>query len=178
MLKFRKFGKGGHLPVLVALTACLLAASLPALAEDGAPSAAISNEAAPMVPAATGSAAPEGALLDDGAPDDAADATLPRDLSPWSMFLNADVVVKAVLIGLAFASVLTWTVWLAKTMELVAARRRVAASLRAIAVLPGLTETRGQVAASDGAVHALLAAAETEMRLSDDVAATGKEGIK
>jgi len=32
-------------------------------------------------------------------------ATLPRDLSPWGMFLNADSVVKGVLIGLALASV-------------------------------------------------------------------------
>src|SRR6476660_8421301 len=47
---------------------------------------------------------------------------LPRDLSPWGMFIGADVVVKAVLIGLAFASVVTWTVWLAKTIELMAAR--------------------------------------------------------
>jgi len=41
-------------------------------------------------------------------------AVLPRDLSPWGMFMNADVVVKAVMIGLVFASVVTWTVWLAK----------------------------------------------------------------
>ena len=39
--------------------------------------------------------------------------------------LNADPVVQAVLIGLAFASVVTWTVWLAKTIELSAAKRRV-----------------------------------------------------
>jgi hypothetical protein len=36
-------------------------------------------------------------------------AALPRDLTPWGMFVNADKVVKAVLIGLAFASVITWT---------------------------------------------------------------------
>ena len=45
-------------------------------------------------------------------------ALLPRNLSPWGMFLNADIVVKAVMIGLAFASLVTWTVWLAKTLEL------------------------------------------------------------
>src|SRR6266851_4691284 len=56
-------------------------------------------------------------------------ATLPRDLSPWGMFLNADPVVKAVLIGLALASVVTWTVWLAKTIEIVLAKRRVRAAL-------------------------------------------------
>jgi hypothetical protein len=43
---------------------------------------------------------------------------LPRNLSPWGMFLNADIVVKAVMIGLAFASLVTWTVWLAKIVEL------------------------------------------------------------
>src|SRR4051812_38160446 len=52
-------------------------------------------------------------------------ATLPRDLSPWGMFLNADPVVQGVLIGLVFASIVTWTVWLAKTVEIFSARRRV-----------------------------------------------------
>src|SRR4029453_11236166 len=45
-----------------------------------------------------------------------APATLPRDLRPWGMYLNADPVVKAVLIGLAFASIVPWTVWLAKSV--------------------------------------------------------------
>jgi hypothetical protein len=54
-----------------------------------------------------------------------ATATLPRDLSPWGMYLNADPVVKAVLIGLAFASLVTWTVWLAKSIEIFFAKRRV-----------------------------------------------------
>ena len=54
---------------------------------------------------------------------------LPRDLSPWNMFMSADIVVKAVMIGLAFASVVTWTVWLAKNIELWAAKRRVRAAL-------------------------------------------------
>src|SRR5262249_59132556 len=49
---------------------------------------------------------------------------LPRDLSPWGMFLSADPLVKAVLIGLALASVVTWTVWLAKSVELLVAKRR------------------------------------------------------
>src|ERR1700759_3696457 len=48
---------------------------------------------------------------------------LPRNLSPWGMFLNADIVVKAVMVGLALASLLTWTVWLAKTIELGTAQR-------------------------------------------------------
>ena len=34
------------------------------------------------------------------------------------MFLNADIVVKVVMVGLLFASLVTWTVWLAKNIEL------------------------------------------------------------
>jgi biopolymer transport protein ExbB len=45
-------------------------------------------------------------------------ALLPRNLSPWGMFQSADIVVKAVMIGLAFASLVTWTIWLAKTVEI------------------------------------------------------------
>src|SRR5690554_4797547 len=48
-------------------------------------------------------------------------STLPHDLSPWGMFMAADWVVKAVMIGLAFASLVTWTIWLAKTLELATA---------------------------------------------------------
>lgn len=48
---------------------------------------------------------------------------LPKNLSPWGMFLSADIVVKAVMIGLALASLLTWTVWLAKTIELASEKR-------------------------------------------------------
>src|SRR5262245_19236742 len=42
-------------------------------------------------------------------------ARAPRDLSPWSMFLNADVVVKVVMVSLAFASLVTWTILFAKS---------------------------------------------------------------
>lgn len=49
---------------------------------------------------------------------------LPRDLSPWSMFVNADRVVQTVMVGLAFASLVTWTIWLAKGLELLGAKRK------------------------------------------------------
>jgi biopolymer transport protein ExbB len=55
-------------------------------------------------------------------------ALLPRNLSPWGMFANADIVVQVVMVGLALASLATWTVWLAKTIEInratVRAKRR------------------------------------------------------
>jgi biopolymer transport protein ExbB/TolQ len=41
------------------------------------------------------------------------------------MFVSADIIVKAVMLGLIFASVLTWTIWLAKTLQLFDIRRRI-----------------------------------------------------
>ena len=69
-----------------------------------------------------------------------ATALLPRDLSPWGMFMNADVVVKAVMIGLVIASVVTWTVWLAKTIELLRARRQVRSAMSALGSIQTLGE--------------------------------------
>ena len=57
---------------------------------------------------------------------------LPHDLSPWGMFMNADIVVKFVMIGLAFASLITWTVCVAKLVEL---RTETARARKRIAVL-------------------------------------------
>ncbi len=59
-------------------------------------------------------------------------ATWPHALSPWGMFLAADMVVQAVMIGLLFAALLTWIVWLAKTWELRAARGEAVAALTAL----------------------------------------------
>jgi len=98
---------------------------------------------------------------------------LPRDLSPWGMFLNADIVVKAVMVGLVFASVVSWTIWLAKTVELVAARARMRRAMRALSDARALADV--STAATDGAA-ALIAAAETELSLSADAAAP--DGIK
>src|SRR4051794_22157963 len=56
-----------------------------------------------------------------------------RELSPWSMFLNADILVKAVMIGLAFASLVTWTIFIAKMIELAVARRKLKTALARIA---------------------------------------------
>jgi biopolymer transport protein ExbB len=93
-------------------------------------------------------------------------ATLPRDLSPWGMFMNADVVVKTVLIGLAFASLVTWTVWLAKTVEILFAKRRVRTALHRLAGVRSTAEGAERLAGSPDEVGQLLEAAVTEMKLS------------
>jgi biopolymer transport protein ExbB len=57
-------------------------------------------------------------LLSHAVSAQAQGSILPHNLSVWGMFLNADLVVQAVMVGLAFASLVTWTVWLAKTIEI------------------------------------------------------------
>ena len=40
------------------------------------------------------------------------------DLSVWGMYQHADIVVKAVMIGLLLASVVTWAIFFSKSFEL------------------------------------------------------------
>jgi biopolymer transport protein ExbB len=105
-----------------------------------------------------------------------ATAMLPRDLSPWGMYLNADPVVKAVLIGLAFASVVTWTVWLAKSIEIFFAKRRLRTALDKLAGTRSALEDMERLAGIQGEAGQFLAAATSELKLSPGSA--DKEGIK
>jgi biopolymer transport protein ExbB len=119
--------------------------------------------------------APVLAFAQDAAPVVGA-AALPRDLSPWGMFNSADNVVKAVMIGLAFASVVTWTVWLAKTIELWSVKRAARRALEAIGEARSLSEAIERAGGGSHAVASLLDAAQVELRLSSD--AMDREGIK
>jgi biopolymer transport protein ExbB len=97
---------------------------------------------------------------------------IPHELSPWSMFLSADIVVKAVMIGLAFASLVTWTIFLAKSAQLFFARRRLRKTLNRVANTKTLAEA--QLAAGRKGLPAfLLAAANQEIRLSAEGSASG-----
>ncbi|MBN9006838.1 MAG: tonB-system energizer ExbB [Rhizobiales bacterium] len=105
------------------------------------------------------------------------DALLPRNLSPWGMFLHADIVVKAVMIGLAFASLVTWTVWLSKTIELARATRL---AKRRLALLESDTTLVDVVRNSTGhdAVAQLIQSAAREAELSGGIRDDGfKERI-
>jgi biopolymer transport protein ExbB len=101
---------------------------------------------------------------------------LPRDLSPWGMFLGADPLVKGVLLGLAFASVVTWTVWLAKTIELMAASARARRACAKLASARHLGEAVQALAKTGGAGREFIDAAVTELRLSED--GMEREGVK
>ncbi|MGY3038164.1 biopolymer transport protein ExbB [Bradyrhizobium sp. USDA 4354] len=141
-----RFGSTGQAAscVPMVVTACLIAAMRPALAQQGSETAAV------------------------------AAATLPRDLSPWGMFMQADVIVKAVMVGLAFATLVTCTVCLSKTIELLNARRNVRRALRELAVARSLDEAVQAV--REGPVARLLEGTVAELDLSTD--RMDKEGIK
>jgi len=101
----------------------------------------------------------------------------PVDLTPWGMYLNADPIVKGVLIGLLVASIVTWTIWLAKTIEILTARRRVRTALTALSRARTTAEGAERLAARrNSEVRRFVEAAMTEMGLSADVVET--EGIK
>src|SRR4029453_3564166 len=101
-------------------------------------------------------------------------AVLPRDLSPWGMFINADVVVKAVMVGLVIASMVTWTVWLAKTIELLKARRQVRRALDRLNSIQTFRNVNPSSLREPAA--SFCAAAIAEFRLTDGVA--DKDGLK
>jgi biopolymer transport protein ExbB len=103
---------------------------------------------------------------------------LPQDLSPWGMFEDADRLVKAVLIGLAFASLVTWTVWLAKTFELRKARDEVHRDLHILSSSATLAQAHAQLRDGASPVALLMQAAGHEIRLSANLRAEGlKERI-
>jgi len=105
-------------------------------------------------------------------------AELPQDLSPWGMFENADLLVKIVLVGLAFASLVTWTVWLAKTLELRTARREVFHDLRTLNSSATLAQAHEQLRDGTSPVALLMQAAAQEIRASANLRAEGlKERI-
>ncbi|MCA0035585.1 tonB-system energizer ExbB [Mesorhizobium sp. B263B2A] len=96
----------------------------------------------------------------------AMELTLPHDLSPWGMFMAADIVVKGVMIGLAFASLVTWTIWLAKSLEILAGKLRISRAVRAIGDAATLKQASRALDRSGGPGALLVRAAEEETALS------------
>ena len=99
-----------------------------------------------------------------------------HDLSPWSMFMSADVLVKAVMIGLAFASLVTWTIFIAKMIELAVVQRKLRSALAKIAEARSLAEAQFALGAKGSVLASLLAAAMREARLSAGISSDA--GIK
>ena len=89
-----------------------------------------------------------------------------REFSPWSMFMNADPVVKTVIIGLCFASLVAWTIFFAKSITLSIARRRLERSMARLANCRALDDAEEALPQSDTMLRGMLAAVRDEMQLS------------
>lgn len=101
------------------------------------------------------------------------------NFSFFALFMQADWVVKGVMIGLAFASLVTWTVWVAKSIELAGARVRAGATLKVIRRAKTLNEATEAVEKKGGPAALMLRMATHEMQLSDAVVEhTDGGGIK
>ena len=131
------------------------------------PSAAVPSASAPAAVEATANTS-DGRSLKS--------TVVAREMSPWSMFLSADVLVEAVMIGLAFASLVTWTIFIAKMIELSLARRRLRSALGKISEARSLAEAQFALGAKEGVLPSLLAAAMREARLSAGISSDA--GIK
>lgn len=92
-----------------------------------------------------------------------------HNLSPIGMYRSADIVVKLVMLGLIFASLVTWTVWLAKTLELWGARGRAGRALRLLVRSATLQEARGGLDPGRGVVGRMLAEAAEEVAQAQSV---------
>ncbi|MDH0745954.1 tonB-system energizer ExbB [Pseudomonas sp. GD03842] len=169
--------------VIAALLFSLMLSPL-ALADSSAPAptpATQSSTPAPAAPVDT-AAAPAVQDLASPAPSEseaaAEDNTLgmSHDLSPWGMYKNADVVVKAVMIGLAIASIVTWTIWIAKGLELLGAKRRLKAEIAALKRARTLDEASAGAKKEGTLAHLLVHDALEEMHLSTN--SREREGIK
>ena len=168
----------GTLPAALCLTGFLLSpvagfaqtsAGVPAETSAApAQNAPIGEPAAPQPPAPKSEATPP--VTPGTLP-----SALPHDLSPWGMFLNADVIVKLVMLGLVFASLVTWTVGLAKTLELWAAKRSVRRGLAVLAHAPNLHAAANELRAVKAPVAELVNAAAGE---EDRSSGLNAEGVK
>ena len=95
-------------------------------------------------------------------------STLPHDLSPWGMFLAADWVVKTVMIGLTIASLLTWTVLLAKSIELKLLKKRLQQTLSHFSKANTLDDAL-KLHTLSGVGYELVSAAKAELLLSANI---------
>ena len=176
------------------LDAPLVSLAVAQTAQPEAPASAAPPQSAgtPIAPPeyapATSDAAPA-AMDDSAAPPADADSppppvtdvslpsNLPRDLTPWGMFLSAVVPVKLVMVGLALASLATWTVWLAKTIELWNAKRLAQRGLAVLVNAKSLRAADKVLSQEQGQspMARLIGAAIAEADRSEGLAA---EGVK
>lgn len=66
-----------------------------------------------------------------------------QDLSIWSMYQHADMVVKAVMLGLIIASIITWALFFSKSIELIGAHRQLRKEQQKLSKIKSLNDAIG-----------------------------------
>ncbi|HDS1697568.1 MULTISPECIES: tonB-system energizer ExbB [Pseudomonas] len=163
-------------PVAMADEPTTNAATPAAATAPAAPAAAPADAPAPDATATNPADAPAAADPSVQALVEDTSLGMAHDLSPWGMYKNADIVVKIVMIGLAIASIITWTIWIAKGFELMGAKRRLRGEIAQLKKSTTLKEASEVSNKAGTLAHTLVHDALEEMRLSAN--AREKEGIK
>ncbi|EJN20540.1 tonB-system energizer ExbB [Pseudomonas sp. NPDC086112] len=165
---------------VAALLLSLMLAPTAAFADAQAPATQPAAAQTPAAPAVTPAATDPVQAIDAADVPEVleADNTLgmAHDLSPWGMYQNADIIVKIVMIGLAIASIITWTIWIAKGFELMGAKRRLRTEIVHLKKAATLKEASATAAKEGTLANLLVHDALEEMRLSAN--SREKEGIK
>ena len=99
----------------------------------------------------------------------------PKDLSPLGMFLAADMVVKAVMLGLVVASIATWTVFFAKSLELGNVARALRQERDALGHFAGFSGLAGAVSRDWPHLARIVVAVQEEMAVGLQ---TDRAGVK
>ena len=137
---------------------------------------AVTESVAPTT--APAAAAPESITPVNPAPTIQPPETRGMDLSVWGMYQHADAVVKAVMIGLVLASIVTWTILFSKGSELLRAKRRLRREQLALAEARSLDEASelAQNFGPESVSAVLLNDAQNELELSAE--SNDNNGIK
>ena len=174
-------------PIIALFGALALMTSAPAFAQEAAdPAAATADAAAPAADAAAADAAApaaDAAAVDAAEPAEGAPPTMEKQshggqLTPVTMFMDAEWVVKVVMIGLILASIFSWTLLITKLLEFGALNRRSDRFVEAFRTAKNVNDM-GRIAMSDEfegnplADMAAAAAQEIELSRQAGLAITG-----
>lgn len=104
---------------------------------------------------------------------------IPHDLSPIGMFMAADWVVKSVMIALGLASVATWTILIAKTLQLGTAKAQARRALAVLTQARTLHQAASSLEKQRGAAALMVRTATQELALSEPALDhAGTTGVK
>ena len=154
-------------PLLALVGALALMTAAPAMAQNSAtpaPAAAAPAAAAPAAaaPAASDSSTPDATPQHVGGKN-------AGHLGPFEMFMDAEILVKVVMIGLLICSLLSWTILILKIFEFASMRRITDRFLEAFRTAKSISDI-GKVAESDefagNPLADMAAAASAEVELS------------